>query len=62
METRYAHEVWLLWECDNTDDHPDIENNVEEVEQQLTDVPEVGTAICPQCGEDMTLKPNVLIK
>lgn len=27
--------------------------------QPLTDVPHVGTLICPECGEDMTLQPEV---
>lgn len=57
-----THAVWLSWTCDNTDEHPDIENNIEQVEQQLTEVPEVGTAICPQCGDDMWLDREVIIR
>ena len=62
MQTIEAYRVWLIWTCDNTDEHPDIENDIEEVEQQLTDVPSVGTAVCPQCGADMELDPYVRIK
>lgn len=61
-ESISAFSVWLAWSCDNTDEHPDNEHNIEEVEQQLTDVPEVGTAVCPQCGCDMLLSPNVRIR
>lgn len=61
MSTIEAYRVWLVWTCDNTDEHPDIEHNIEEVRQQLTDVPEVGGAVCPQCGEDMELSSHVEI-
>lgn len=62
MDKIETYRIWLVWTCDNMGEHHDNEYNVETVEQQLTDVPEVGTAVCPQCDEDMFLTPKVLVK
>lgn len=45
--------ITLQWSCDNEDEHDTP--GVLKAEQPLSDVPYVGGAICPECGEDMTL-------
>jgi predicted RNA-binding Zn-ribbon protein involved in translation (DUF1610 family) len=42
--------ITLLWICPDCD---------EKVEGALSDIVDVGTAICPDCGEDMVLDDNV---
>lgn len=44
--------ITLNWTCDDCS---------ETVEQPLSDVAEVGTAICPECGRDMALKDEVTV-
>lgn len=47
-----ASEITLNWTCEECD---------EKVQQPLTDIVEVGTAICPECGDDMTLEEEVQV-
>ena len=44
----------LEWACNNDDEHEGADDQ-EIVHQNLADIEDVGTAICPQCGEDMEL-------
>jgi hypothetical protein len=44
--------ITLLWVCPNRDCD-------EEVAQPLGEIAEAGTAICPECGDDMELKEYV---
>lgn len=51
-----AASITLIWHCDNEDEHEEIaDGDTVEARQSLSDVPHVGTAICPECGEDMEL-------
>jgi hypothetical protein len=44
--------ITLLWVCPNKNCH-------EEAAQPLGEIAEAGTAICPECGDDMELKEYV---
>ena len=48
------NKVTLEWVCNNDDEHEGADDQ-EIVYQNLTDIVSVGTAVCPQCGEDMEL-------
>lgn len=54
MATVATTEIILRYKCDEHDET--------EYEQPLCDVPDVGTLICPECGDDMTLLPEVRIE
>lgn len=50
MSTYPAESIILKWYCPRCDIHS---------EQYLSDIAEVGTAICEECGDDMLLGINV---
>lgn len=54
MSTVNPQAITLEWVCNNDDEHEGADDQVI-THQNLADVPEVGGAICPQCGEDMEL-------
>lgn len=49
-----ANKVTIEWVCNNDDAHEGADDQ-EIVHGLLSDVPEVGGAICPQCGDDMEI-------